>query len=56
MVRDLSSLMRQELALAQVEFKSEASKTAKGAVAGAGVAGHFVLLFLTLALWTGCRT
>ncbi len=52
-VRDLSTLMRQELALAQAELKSEASKAAKGAgaMAGAGVAGHFVLLFLSLALW-----
>jgi Putative Actinobacterial Holin-X, holin superfamily III len=53
--RDLSTLMRQELALAQAELKQEASKTAKGAgaMAGAGVAGHFVLLFLSLALWAG---
>ena len=53
--RDLSTLMRQELALAQAELKQEATKTAKGAgaMAGAGVAGHFVLLFLSLALWAG---
>jgi hypothetical protein len=53
--RDLSTLMRQELALAQAELKQEASKTGKaaGAMAGAGVAGHFVLLFLSLALWAG---
>jgi hypothetical protein len=53
--RDLSTLMRQELALAQAELKQEASKTAKGAgaMAGAGVAGYFVLLFLSLALWAG---
>ena len=51
--RDLSTLMRQELALAQAEVKQEVSKTAKGAAAmsGAGVAGYFVLLFLSIALW-----
>jgi hypothetical protein len=53
--RDLSTLMRQELALAQAELKQEAGKTAKaaGAMTAAGVAGHFVLLFLSLALWAG---
>ena len=53
--RDLSTLMRQELALAQAELKQEAGKAAKGAGAmtGAGIAGHFVLLFLSLALWAG---
>lgn len=51
--RDLSTLMRQELALAQAEIKQEVSKTAKGAAAmsGAGLAGYFVLLFLSIALW-----
>ncbi len=51
--RDLSTLMRQELALAQAEVKQEVSKTAKGAaaVSGAGLAGYFVLLFLSIALW-----
>jgi hypothetical protein len=53
--RDLSTLMRQELALAQAEVKQEVSKTAKGAgaLSGAGVAGYFVLLFLSIALWAG---
>ena len=53
--RDLSTLMRQELALAQAEVKQEVSKTAKGAAAlsGAGLAGYFVLLFLSIALWAG---
>ena len=53
--RDLSTLMRQELALAQAELKQEATKTAKGggAMAGAGLAAIFVLLFLSLALWAG---
>lgn len=53
--RDLSTLMRQELALAQAELKQEVSKTAKGAGAlgGAGFAAYFVVLFLSLALWAG---
>lgn len=53
--RDLSTLMRQELALAQAEVKQEVSKTAKGAgaLSGAAVAGYFVLLFLSIALWAG---
>ena len=52
--RDLSTLMRQELALAQAEVKQEVSKTAKGAGAltGAALAGYFVLLFLSIALWS----
>jgi VIT1/CCC1 family predicted Fe2+/Mn2+ transporter len=51
--RDLSTLVRQELALAQAELKEEATKTAKGggAMAGAAVAAVFVLLFLSVALW-----
>lgn len=53
--RDLSTLMRQELALAQAEVKQEVRKTAKGAgaLSGAGLAGFFVILFLSLALWAG---
>lgn len=51
--RDLSTLMRQELELAKVEAKQSATKAGKGGgmLAGAGVAGHFVLLFLSIALW-----
>jgi hypothetical protein len=53
--RDLSTLMRQELALAQAELKQEATKTGKaaGALTGAGIAAWFVLLFLSVALWAG---
>ena len=53
--RDLSTLMRQELALAQAEIKQEVSKTTKaaGALGGAGLAAFFVVLFLSLALWAG---
>ncbi|MHA7155908.1 phage holin family protein [Arthrobacter sp. TMN-50] len=50
--RDLSTLMRQELELAKAELRESGTKAGKGAgmLAGAGVAGHFVLLFLSLAL------
>jgi Putative Actinobacterial Holin-X, holin superfamily III len=51
--RDLSTLMRQELALAQAELKAEASKTGKaaGALAAAGFAGYMAVLFLSICLW-----
>ena len=54
---DLSTLMRQELALAKAEVRQEASKAAKGAgmLGGAGVAGWFFLLFLGNALWWGLQ-
>ena len=50
---DLSTLMRQELELAKAEVRETGSRVGKGAgmYGGAGVAGHFVLLFLSLALW-----
>ncbi|BCW53080.1 hypothetical protein StoSoilB19_04540 [Arthrobacter sp. StoSoilB19] len=50
--RDLSTLMRQEVELAKAELKQSTSRAGKGAgmLAGAGIGGHFVLLFLSLAL------
>ncbi|TDL35955.1 phage holin family protein [Arthrobacter nitrophenolicus] len=50
--RDLSTLMRQEVELAKAELKQSATRAGKGSgmLAGAGVAGHFVLVFLSLAL------
>lgn len=53
--RDLSTLMRQELALAKAELTQEAAKTGKaaGALGGAGFAAFFVVLFLSIALWSG---
>ena len=50
--RDLSTLMRQEVELAKAEAKQSATRAGKGAgmLAGAGVGGHFVLIFLSLAL------
>ena len=51
--RDLSTLMRQEMELAKAEAKQSATRAGKGVgmLAGAGVAGHFVLVFLSIALW-----
>jgi putative superfamily III holin-X len=53
--RDLSTLMRQELALAKAELKEEAAKTgrAAGMLGAAGLAGYLVVLFLSFALWWG---
>jgi Putative Actinobacterial Holin-X, holin superfamily III len=51
---DLSTLMRQELALARAELREEAVKAAKGGglVGAAGLAGWMVLLFVSLtAVW-----
>jgi len=50
---DLSTLLRQEVELAKAEVKQSATRAGKGAgmLAGAGVAGHFVLLFMSIALW-----
>jgi hypothetical protein len=53
--RDLSTLLRQELTLAKAELKVEAAKAGRGTgmLAGSGVAGWMVLLFLSIALWAG---
>jgi hypothetical protein len=52
---DLSTLMRQELALAKAELKTEAAKAGKGAgmLGAAGFAGYMVVLFASFALWWG---
>jgi hypothetical protein len=51
--RDLSILMRQEVALAKAEVAQSASRAGKGVglLAGAALGGYFVLLFLSFALW-----
>lgn len=51
--RDLSTLMRQELALAKAELKETATSSAKGAglLGGAGYAASMTVLFLSIALW-----
>ena len=50
---DLSTLLRQEVELAKAELKETSvhDKAAGGMFAGAGVAGHLALIFLSLALW-----
>ncbi len=52
---DLSTLMRQEVQLAKAELRQSATRAGKGAgmLAGAGVAGHMVLLFASVAAWWG---
>ncbi|MCU1633096.1 MAG: hypothetical protein JWM61_1748 [Micrococcaceae bacterium] len=53
--KNLSKLMRQEVALAKAEATESAKVAGKGAgmYAGAAIGGHFVLLFLSLALMWG---
>lgn len=52
---NLSTLMRQEVALAKAEARESAAQAGKGAgmMAGAAVAAQFLLLFLSIALWWG---
>ena len=54
-MKDLSTLVRQETELAKAELRNEARKAGKGAamLGGAGFAGYMVLLFLSMALWWG---
>nr|WP_201469934.1 phage holin family protein [Microbacterium hydrocarbonoxydans] len=51
--RDLSTLMRQELALARAELRETATRSAKGAglMGAAGYAALMAVFFLSLALW-----
>jgi hypothetical protein len=53
--QDLSRLMRAEIALAKAEAKEDAVQAARGAgmLAGAGVAGHLLLIFASLAAMFG---
>lgn len=53
--QDITTLMRQEVELAKAEIKQSATQAGKGAgmFAGAGVAGHMVLLFVSVAAWWG---
>jgi hypothetical protein len=52
---DLSTLIRQEVALAKAEVRQSATQAgaAAGKLAGAGVAGHMVLLFVSISAWWG---
>lgn len=49
---DLSSLLKQEVEMAKTELKQEVAKAGKGAglLGGAGLAGHLVLVFLSLTI------
>ena len=49
---DLSKLVNQEIELAKLEIRAEAKKAGKiaGAFGGAGAAGYFAVLFLSLTL------
>lgn len=51
--RDISTLMRQEVALAKAELKESATKSAAGAglMGGAGYAALMAVFFLSVALW-----
>jgi len=53
--KDLSTLMRQEVALARAEIQQEVKTAGKaaGAFGGAGFAGYFVLVFASLAAMWG---
>lgn len=56
--RDLSTLIRQELALARAELKESAAKAGKGAglLGGAGYAALMAVFFLSIALWWALGT
>lgn len=56
--RNLSTLMRQEIALAKAELTESAKTSAKGAgmLGGAGYAASMVVLFLSIALWAALGT
>lgn len=56
--RDISTLMRQEVALAKAELKASATKSAKGAglLGGAGYGALMAVFFLSLALWWALST
>lgn len=56
--RDISTLMRQEVALAKAELKDSASKSAKGAglMGAAGYGALMAVFFLSVALWWALGT
>ncbi|WBB66129.1 phage holin family protein [Micromonospora sp. WMMD812] len=53
--RDMSTLVRQEIALAKAELREEASQAGKagGMFAGAALAGFLTVLFVSYAAWWG---
>ena len=56
--RDISTLMRQEVALAKAEVRESARNAGAGAgmLGGAALGANYVLLFLSLALWWALGT
>jgi len=56
--RDVSTLMRQEVALAKAELRESATKSAKGAglMGGAGYGALMAVFFLSVALWWSLGT
>ena len=56
--RDISTLMRQEVALAKAELKDSATKSAKGAglMGAAGYGALMAVFFLSVALWWALGT
>jgi hypothetical protein len=54
-MRDMSTLIRQEVELAKAELRQSATRAGKGAgmLGGAGYAALMVLFFLSVALWWG---
>lgn len=56
--RDISTLMRQEVALAKAELKDSATKSAKGAglMGAAGYGALMAVFFLSLGLWWALGT
>lgn len=52
---DLTTLLRQEVELAKAEVRQSAIRAGKGAgmLSGALIAGHMLLLFVSLAVWWG---
>ncbi|WGW12261.1 phage holin family protein [Saxibacter everestensis] len=58
LTQDLSTLLRQEIALAKAEARQTAQKAGAGIglLVGALIAAQFVLLFLSAALWYGLGT
>ena len=53
--KDFSTLIRQEVELAKTEIRESVSKASKAGsmLGGAALAGHMVVLFLSVALWWG---
>ena len=53
--QDITTLLRQEVELAKAEVKQSVTRAGKGAglFGGAGLAGHMVLLFVSIAAWWG---